>query len=117
MSTPDQVLDVATAIVKVQRDFGNRVDRKVARLKYLIANRGLDWFKAKVEEYYGQPAGARPIRKMCGASTITWAGTSKAMAAVFYGLNIENGRILDNDQLQLKTALREVCRRSVRAFG
>ncbi len=55
---PDQVLDVAAAIVKVQRDFGNRADRKVARLKYLIANRGLEWFKAKVEEYYGQPAGA-----------------------------------------------------------
>ena len=49
------MLDVAAAIVKVQRDFGNRADRKVARLKYLIANRGLDWFKAKVEEYYGQP--------------------------------------------------------------
>ena len=52
---PHQVLDVAAAIVKVQRDFGNRDDRKVARLKYLIANRGLDWFKAKVEEYYGKP--------------------------------------------------------------
>ena len=51
---PEQVLDVATAIIKVQRDFGNRSDRKVARLKYLIHNWGLDAFQAKVEEYYGQ---------------------------------------------------------------
>ncbi len=79
---PEEAIDVATAIVKVQRDFGNRADRKVARLKYLIANRGLDWFKAKVEEYYGKPLG-RPIRKMSGASTITWAGTNKAMAGCF----------------------------------
>jgi sulfite reductase (ferredoxin) len=47
--TPEQVIDVATAIVKVQRDFGNREDRKVARLKYLIANWGIEAFKAKVE--------------------------------------------------------------------
>ncbi len=37
----------------MQRDFGNRSDRKQARLKYLIHEQGLPWFKAKVEEYYG----------------------------------------------------------------
>ena len=47
---PDEVVDVATAVVKVQRDFGNRSDRKVARMKYLIHNWGLPRFKAKVEE-------------------------------------------------------------------
>ncbi|MCA9267297.1 MAG: NADPH-dependent assimilatory sulfite reductase hemoprotein subunit, partial [Planctomycetales bacterium] len=50
---PEQVIDVAAAIVKVQRDFGNRADRKVARMKYLIHEWGLPAFKAKVEEYYG----------------------------------------------------------------
>ena len=38
--TPDQVVGVAEAIVKVQRDFGNRADRKVARIKYLISQLG-----------------------------------------------------------------------------
>ncbi|MBM4076843.1 MAG: NADPH-dependent assimilatory sulfite reductase hemoprotein subunit, partial [Planctomycetes bacterium] len=51
--TPDQVIPVAEAIVKVQRDYGNREDRKVARLKYTIHNHGLAWFKSKVEEYFG----------------------------------------------------------------
>jgi sulfite reductase (ferredoxin) len=37
---PEQVIDVATAIIKVQRDFGNRADRKLARLKYTIAAMG-----------------------------------------------------------------------------
>jgi sulfite reductase (ferredoxin) len=105
---PDQVLDVAAAIVKVQRDFGNRADRKVARLKYLIANRGLDWFKAKVEEYYGRRLAPLDPEDVWGFDDhLGWH--DQGDGRVFYGLNIENGRILDNDQLQLKTALREVC--------
>ncbi len=38
---------VAEAVVKVQRDYGNREDRKVARMKYLIADRGIEWFRAE----------------------------------------------------------------------
>ncbi len=107
--TPDQVVGVATAIVEVQRDFGNRVDRKVARLKYLIANRGLDWFKAKVEEYYGQPLAEPDPEDVWGFDDhMGWH--DQGDGRWFYGLNIENGRILDNEHLQLKTALREVCR-------
>ncbi len=41
------------AVVKVQRDNGNREDRKVARMKYLIADRGIEWFRAEVEKYFG----------------------------------------------------------------
>ena len=68
------------AIIKVQRDFGNRADRKLARLKYLIHNWGLEKFKAKVEEYYGPPLADR-IPTTSPASTTTSAGTSRATAA------------------------------------
>ena len=44
---PEQAIDVCTAIVKVQRDFGNRADRKLARMKYLIANWGLERFQGQ----------------------------------------------------------------------
>jgi len=81
---PEQAIDVAEAIVKVQRDFGNRADRKVARLKYLLANRGLDWFKAKVEEYYGQPLAPPDPEDVWDSTTIS-AGTSKATAVCFTG--------------------------------
>ena len=53
---------MAEAIVKVQRDFGNRADRKLARMKYLIHNWGLERFKAKVEEYYGHAAAGAAAR-------------------------------------------------------
>ncbi len=106
---PHEVTPVAEAVIKVQRDFGNRADRKVARLKYLIANRGLDWYKAKVEEYYGHALAASDAEDVWGFDDhLGWH--EQGDGKLFYGLNIENGRILDNDTLQLKTALREICR-------
>ena len=106
---PEQAIDVAEAVVKVQRDFGNRADRKVARLKYLLAGRGLDWFKSKVEEYYGQPLAPPDPEDVWGFDDhLGWH--EQGDGRLFYGLNIENGRILDDEKLQLKTALREVCR-------
>ena len=48
---PGEVMKAVEAVFKVQRDFGNREDRKLARLKYVIANWGIEAFKAKVEEY------------------------------------------------------------------
>ncbi len=106
---PDQVIDVATEVVKVQRDFGNRSDRKVARLKYTIANLGLEQFKAKVEEYYGQKLPDPHPDDVRGFDDhIGWH--EQGDGRWFYGLNVENGRIHDTDTLQLKTALREICR-------
>jgi sulfite reductase (ferredoxin) len=105
---PDQVVDVATAVVKVQRDFGNRSDRKVARLKYLIADWGLEKFKAKVEEYYGQRLpGPHPDDVRGFDDHLGWH--EQGDGRWFYGLNVENGRIHDLGDLRLKTALRTIC--------
>lgn len=107
--TPDEVLRAAEAVVKVQRDFGNRSDRKVARLKYVIANWGLEKFKAKVEEYFGGPLLAPDPTDVTGFDDhLGWH--EQGDGRWYYGLNIENGRILDSDKMQLKAALREVCR-------
>ncbi len=107
---PEEAVDVATAIIKVQRDFGNRADRKVARLKYLIHHWGLPAFKAKVEEYYGKPlADPHPDDVRGFDDHIGWH--RQAGGRWFYGLNVENGRIHDDESLRLKTALRAICRR------
>ena len=105
---PEQVQDVCTAIVKVQRDFGNRADRKLARMKYLIANWGIDRFKAKVEEYYGQPLDeCHPTDVFGFDDHLGW--NEQGDGRFYYGLNVENGRIEDNERMQLKTAIREIC--------
>jgi sulfite reductase (ferredoxin) len=108
--TPDQAVDVATAIVRVQRDFGNREDRKVARLKYLIHNLGLEAFKAKVEEYYGRSLAPPDPEDVHGFNDhLGWE--EQGDGKWFYGLNIENGRIKDEGPWRLKTAICEICRR------
>lgn len=104
---PDQVIPVCEAIVKVQRDFGNREDRRYARMKYLIHNWGEAKFKAKVEEYFGaalpepHPSDVTDVDDHIG-----WH--EQGDGKLFLGVNVENGRIKDEGSLKLKTAIREL---------
>lgn len=101
-------IDVAKAILKVQRDFGNRSDRKTARLKYTVRNWGLEKFKKKVEEYLGADLEEpRPIEIQDYNDTLGWH--EQGDGRYFYGLFVENGRVKDNEHQQLMSALREVC--------
>lgn len=105
--TPEQVVAVAEAVVKVQRDFGNRSDRKVARLKYLIANIGLPAFKAKVEEYYGHALpDPRPIEVTGVDDHLGWH--EQGDGKLYLGINVENGRIKDDGDLRIKSGLRAI---------
>jgi sulfite reductase (ferredoxin) len=103
-----RAVDLCIAIVKVQRDFGNRSDRKVARMKYLIRNWGLERFRAKVEEYFGDSLEPlRPVGVHGFNDGMGWH--EQGDGCWFYGLNIENGRIKDIATMRLKSALREIC--------
>lgn len=107
--TPEQALDVAVAVVKVQRDFGNRSDRKVARLKYVVAEWGIERFRDKVAEYYGQPLTDPNPEDVHGFNDhMGW--DQQGDGRWFYGLNVENGRIKDEGEFRLKSALRAICR-------
>lgn len=104
---PDQAVDVAEAIIKVQRDHGCRTDRKTARMKYLISNWGLEKFKATVEEYYGQKLPDCHPEDVWGFDDhIGWADQGNGLWS--YGLNVENGRLADRDGVQLKSAIRAI---------
>ncbi|MFM7250510.1 MAG: NADPH-dependent assimilatory sulfite reductase hemoprotein subunit, partial [Planctomycetaceae bacterium] len=106
---PEDVLGIAEAIVKVQRDYGNRSDRKVARLKYTIHTMGLENFRAKVEEYFGKPlAPCHPADVHGFDDHIGWHAQGDGRH--FYGLNVENGRVHDTGGFRLKTALRRILR-------
>jgi sulfite reductase (ferredoxin) len=106
---PEDVLAIAEAIVKVQRDFGNRSDRKVARLKYTIHTMGLDAFRAKVEEYFGKPlAPCHPADVHGFDDHIGWH--EQGDGKFFYGFNVENGRVHDTGDFRLKAALRRILR-------
>lgn len=105
--TPEQLCDVGAAVVMVQRDFGNRSDRKIARLKYVIASWGVEKFKAKVEEYYGHKLPApKPVEVTGVDDHIGWH--EQGDGKWFLGINIENGRIKDDGDKRIKTGLRAI---------
>lgn len=106
----DQVVAVCEAIVKVQRDYGNREDRKRARLKYLIFDWGVPKFKAMVEQYYGKGLPEPHPADVTGVDDhIGWH--EQGDGKLFLGINIENGRIKDEGNLRIKTGLRAVLTR------
>jgi len=106
----DQVIPVCEAVVKVQRDFGNREDRKIARLKYLIADWGVPKFKAMVEQYYGKGLPDPHPADVTGVDDhIGWH--EQGDGKLFLGINIENGRIKDEGDLRIKTGLRALLNR------
>ncbi len=107
-TTPDQACLVAEAVVKVQRDFGNRADRKVARLKYLIADKGIEWFRAEVEKYYGAELPDCTEDEVHGFDDhMGWF--EQGDGQWFYGWNVENGRLYDDADRRWKSAIREIC--------
>ncbi len=104
-----KVVEVAEEVVKIQRDFGDRSDRKHARLKYTIDDRGLEWFKGEIERRLGyEIAAARDFHFESNGDTYGWTETEdgKSQLTIF----IENGRIIDSEGYQLRTGLREIAK-------
>ena len=96
------LIPVAEAVVGVHRDEGNREDRKHARLKYVIARKGLPWFKADVEARAGIIFEGRPLPPWHTTPVLGWLDRMDGTQAL--GLSIRSGRIGGS----LKAALREV---------
>ncbi|WP_293332809.1 sulfite reductase, ferredoxin dependent [Microcoleus sp. CAWBG58] len=103
----DDVYNLVKAIVATQRDFGDRTDRRHARLKYLINDKGVKWFQEKVAEYFGKPLEAfKPLPEWKYFDFLGWH--EQGDGKLFVGISVENGRIKDEGSFKLKTALREI---------
>ena len=113
--TPEQVLDVCFHTVAIQRDFGNRQDRKLSRFKYTLDRYGLDWFKQELNHRLGFELGkVRPFEFVGTGDRFGWQPTTDGLWHL--GLRLEYGRVLDNDQHQLKSALLEIAKRHLCGF-
>jgi sulfite reductase (NADPH) hemoprotein beta-component len=105
--TPDQVLKVAETVVMIQRDFGDRSERKHARFKYTIADRGVDWFKAELSKRLGYTL--EPPR----AYKFTTQGDRFGWLRGHDGrwhltLRIESGRVVDRPGAPFLTGLEKI---------
>lgn len=106
---PEQAVDVAEKVVLVQRDFGDRTNRAHARLKYTIKDRGLDWFRKEVESRLGYKLlKAKPFKFDSTGDRFGWVKGADGKWHVT--LFIQNGRVKDTPDFQMKTGLREIAR-------
>ena len=104
---PEQVIETAKGVVKVHRDFGDRTNRKHARLKYVIQERGVAWFRGELEQRLGfKLETARPFEFTRQGDLYGWH--KQFDGKYFLGLFVENGRIKDAGDYRLKTGLRRV---------
>jgi len=94
-------------VVTVQRDNGDRVDRKQARLKYTVDKMGVDKFKAEVERRMGfKFEESKPYVFNKREDYFGWHQDAKGNW--FYTLFVENGCVMDTEQIALKSALRKI---------
>ena len=101
---------VAKAVLTIHRDFGDRSDRKHARLKYVLQDRGAQWFREELERRVGFRLGEpMPFKFEKQGDAFGWS--RQADGRLFLGLFVETGRIKDRDGWRMKTALREVVAR------
>jgi len=99
--TPDKLVDVAKAVLTIHRDFGDRTDRKHARLKYVVAERGVDWTRAEIEQRAGiELAPARPYEFTTMGDRYGW---NKAVDGKwFFTLFVETGRVKGKQKIALR---------------
>ncbi|MCC6453946.1 MAG: NADPH-dependent assimilatory sulfite reductase hemoprotein subunit [Caldilineaceae bacterium] len=107
----EQILDVVEKIVFVQRDYGDRTDRKHARMKYVVKEWGIDAFRAKVEEYLGYAIA--PFREdmppLEFEDHLGWH--QQVDGNWFIGVYVENGRVRDVADRRIRSGLRALIQR------
>jgi sulfite reductase (NADPH) hemoprotein beta-component len=104
---PDKLVEVAKAVLTLHRDYGDRADRKHARLKYVVAERGAEWTRGEIEKRAGLKfAPARPFKFTTTGDLYGWHQSVDGQW--FLGLYVETGRVKDAGGYRLKTALRVV---------
>ena len=105
----DKVVDAAEKVVMVQRDFGNRENRKRARLKYTIDDRSPEWFTEKLNEYLGYDI--EPARDFVFEDNGDRFGWVEDASGNFHlNLFISGGRVVDSPAYPLKTGLLEIAK-------
>ncbi|MDQ8191118.1 NADPH-dependent assimilatory sulfite reductase hemoprotein subunit [Roseibacillus persicicus] len=106
---PEQVVDVAEKVVLVQRDYGDRTNRKHARFKYTIEDRGVDWILAELNKYLGYDL--EPARDFVfedNGDRFGWMEDDRGR--FHYTMFVQGGRVLDTEAYPMRTGLREIAK-------
>jgi sulfite reductase (NADPH) hemoprotein beta-component len=103
----DKVIEASEKVITIQRDYGNRANRRNSRLKYTIDKRGLEWFVQEMNSRLGwELEKPRSYQFQTNGDQYGWLKGSNGKW--FYTLFVENGRVKDEKGYTLKKALREI---------
>ena len=103
----EKTMKAVYEVLTVQRDFGNRSDRKLARVKYTIDRMGVDGFREELEKRIGfKLEAAKPFTFSSRTDRYGWQKNDKGLW--YYTVYVENGRVLDDEDISLKTALLKI---------
>jgi len=109
VDTKEKLMKAIYEVVTIQRDYGNRSDRKLARLKYTLDKFGVEWFKKELEKRTGFELEAeKPYTFTERTDYYGWDKSNEGLW--YYTVFTENGRVLDDEQTATKTALLEVAK-------
>nr|BDT33180.1 assimilatory sulfite reductase (NADPH) hemoprotein subunit [Myxococcus sp. MH1] len=106
---PEQMLVVAEEVLKIHRDFGDRGNRKRARLKYVLEDKGVAWFTEELERRLGfalEPA--RPFTFEHNGDRFGWREGHDGRWHLT--LHLDSGRVADMPGAPHLTGLREIAR-------
>ncbi|MBV9862410.1 MAG: NADPH-dependent assimilatory sulfite reductase hemoprotein subunit [Alphaproteobacteria bacterium] len=107
---PEDLLEAAAAAVKLHRDWGDRQNRRHARLKYVIAEKGEEWARERLEEYLGKALEpCRPMPAFGVPDHLGWH--EQGDGKLYLGIPIASGRIVDGAGCKLRSALRDIVAR------
>ncbi|MEI6948354.1 NADPH-dependent assimilatory sulfite reductase hemoprotein subunit [Paraflavisolibacter sp. H34] len=111
----EKVLKAVYEVLTIQRDYGNRADRKLARLKYTVDRLGVQWWREELERRCGFALEAeKPFAFTQRKDDYGWEQSASGLW--YYTLFVENGRVLDDEKIALKSALLEVAQTGKAAF-
>ena len=113
--TREQVVAVGEAVIKIHRDWGDRTDRKHARIKYVLQEKGVEWFRTELAKHLGAPLPAAKAFIFKGQGD-AFGWTKQADGKWFLGLFVETGRVKDAGDYRLKTALRVIAEKFAPTF-
>ena len=114
-NSEEQTLKAVYETLTIQRDFGNRSDRKLARLKYTLDKFGVEWFKQELENRIGFKL-EKPREYTFNERSDYYGWHQNHEGLWYYTLFVENGRVLDTDEVKLKSALLEVAKTRIANF-
>jgi sulfite reductase (NADPH) hemoprotein beta-component len=107
VSGEEKIIKTIYEIVTIQRDYGNRSDRSLARLKYTVDRLGTEWFREEIARRTGFPLEKeRPFKFVDRKDYYGWFQNAEGLW--YYTPFIENGRVMDHEKAPLKTALYEI---------